>query len=129
RLGLTFTTEGGVIKGNPAVAMERDARASFARLLGALNLPDPHAAPAKAGGPGRGGPGRPGRQLTWNRNGGTYAETRRNARRHGSTHAARHHPQRRPCAARQAAARLVRATARRAGLLHERGEAVQRRAA
>ena len=36
--GLTFVDPGGSIKANPAVAIERDARTLFARLVRELNL-------------------------------------------------------------------------------------------
>ncbi|MGH9015573.1 MAG: P27 family phage terminase small subunit [Acidimicrobiia bacterium] len=57
RAGLTFTTRHGEVRPHPAVAAERDARASFARLVALLRLPDLDGAPTR-------GVGRPGRRLS-----------------------------------------------------------------
>ncbi len=54
--GLTFQTRSGELRPNPAVAMERDARSSFARLVALLRLPDLDGRPQR-------GAGRPGRKL------------------------------------------------------------------
>jgi hypothetical protein len=47
RLGLTYEDRFGQPHARPEVAVERDSRASYLRLMLALDLPDPEAEPAE----------------------------------------------------------------------------------